>query len=1666
MNKGSISNIKRKWIKRLLIILGSLLLLFVCSILFIRSRWGQEIIVNHTINYLRETTKTDIDIKQLYITFDGNIYLEGLYIEDQAKDTLLYSNTLEASVAIIPLIKGESFHLKSLNWSGAKANIYRKNITKNYNFQFLIDAFANEDSTIATKENSTFQIQLGDFDLSNIQVRFKDEIAGIDTSIFLGNLETQVETFNLEEMYFEIDKLSLANVDVQYDQNKPSISEKQTEEGILPKIRINAVEFENLKTTYTIPEDQLFSKIYIKDMTVASPNFNPETQKVSLESFVLKDSKVDFKNLKENLKDTDTVLKNKSANLQWPDWKVTSGDLQIINSDFRIQLSKTTPKINEFDPNHIQLNDITLRINKALLDEEQAILHLDRCTFKERSGINLYQFQTDLKATRQSFLVKDLHVKINDSKLSGRAKASFNNIQSLLDTPKNTNISLEVPDIKLSAEDILYFQSSLRENQYLQSISKKDITGQLFLTGTLDDFTVKKTDIHWGNNTKLAIEGKVQNILNINSTNISLQTIYAQTKRNDLINFIDEKDLSISLPDSITISGKAKGFLTDIKGNIELTSSFGDIQLNGSYQNTNQIVFDTELNVDNLLLNKLLKNNKLGKVSFIAKAEGNSTSIKTLNATFITDIKKLEFNGYDFSSLTLDGKLNNGAGRIKGNYKDDNLNLKLNSEIELDSVSPKFDISMQVIGADLNSLGITKKIIKTQFDLETTFQGNTETFDFDATIDNATVVHVQEPYSIDPIRFISHSDSTSTRFKIDSSFLKGDFSTNSKLNSALIAIQNQLKQYISEEEVSENKTDSIVVDANFTFQGVPVLSEVFIPELKDSDTLFLKAMFDSSKQKLFASLRAPLITYQDGKIDSLLLRFDGNHTKLDFTLDWNSIQFAPLMINKTKINGKVKDKKLYLNFDCFDTNGSIAQIQSELNFQKDSIYIHINPESLLLDRTPWSIKKSNQIILSSDDIYFDDFEIRKNKQAIVIRSDKPEIQKKHVHFDFTSFDLASLTSFLNPEEILANGLVNGFITIEDPLQNIGVSANLKINQLSIANTSLGDLMLEASNKGGSTYNLNIGVKGKNLDMSIKGSYLAQKEGSNVDMSLNLDRLEMTLIEEFTKSSISNLSGNLSGNARIQGTLNNPDYKGTFHFNKAAFLVNMLNTTFFLPEESIRFDNQGIYLDQFTIRDPEKHTFIVDGSINTEEFTNPAFNLTVRADNFTLINANQENNELFYGTVNASTNLTVAGDLKIPKIKGNLKVSENSNFTLVIPESELEIKEREGVVLFVNRENPNTILTRVEENQSQIAKIKGFDIETDLSVGKGSLFKIVIDKRTRDYIQVRGIGDFVFGMEPNGRIQLSGRYDITDGQYKVSLYNLVKREFNIAPNSFIKWNGDPLDAEMDIKAIYKVETNPSPIMISNNTNQYSRDLDFLVFLNVEGELLEPEISFAMDLPEDQQAFSGGDIYGRVQQLNKQESELNKQVFSLLVFNRFSALSGSNGSNGGPASIARDNVNKVLSSQLNNFSDKLIGKTGLELDFELDSYNTNTTDGTTTQTDLEINAQKKLFNDRLIVRVGSSVNVEGTNQADEGTTPVIGNVSLQYLIDENGKYRLVAFRKNEFESVIDGQLIVTGIGFIFNKEFNKFRELWSDTAKEIESQTKKPMIKKKKTTKNKN
>ncbi|EDP97905.1 translocation/assembly module TamB domain-containing protein [Kordia algicida OT-1] len=1652
-----------KIVKRSILVL---FILFIALILFIRSSWGQDIIVNQVTSYISDKTNTKVSIDKLYLSFSGNLLMEGLYMEDKAGDTLVYSKNLEASIAILPLIKREEFHLKYLESDGLKANIHKKDSSSKFNYEFLIDAFAAADSTAQQTTGSPMKIKLGQLNFSNLDVTYADGEIGIESAVKLNTLKAKANSIDVEEMRFDVNNVVISDGAITYKQTKAFVDDPDAETVKLPYIIIQNLEAKQTNFSYASIPDKLEMNLFLDDFTVQMPALDLEKQVIDLTNVTLKNSTTTIVQSSPT-----TITTTETIQIPWPEWKVTAKQISIENNQVSVKTGNTKSVANVFNPENIQFRNFDLKATNVSYEPENVSATLEQVSFIDRSGFQLKNLVTQLTLNNAVTTLNNLSIRTNNNKIVGNVSIRYNNFNAFVNDPSSSRLSAKIPNLNVNPKDAFFFMPSLKENEYITKFSKKPLTGSLTVNGTLNAIEISNTSLAWGSDTKATLEGKITNALDINTAAIDFKNFNIISNKTDAFTFVDPELLTIDIPEEFQLIGTAAGSMTNLKTNALLTTSDGTIRVKGNFQNTTAIAFNGNIQVNELALGKLLKNEQLGVYSFNSTINGKGTSLNTLDATLTTDFQKLSYNNYDLSDLQLEGKITNGNGDLNLSFKDENLDVDMVNTIQLDTIASKVRTVLNVNGVNFQTLGLAKEDVRAKFTLEADIKGNsTEDLEIKGTITDGLSVLNNRPYLLGDILFYGKLTDKTTTFDIASNPIDASLVSNTSVANLFAELQMQFDNYFKENTTTleAETTSNTTMKLKATVKQASILKDLFLPKLESLSPMAITVDFNAENRSLTAIANAPQILYNGSSVDSLDFSLNAEKETLDFDFNLGELKTGALAVQKIRLNGNLKNQVLFTDFIAMDGDEKLIQIASEITRNQDSTYVHINPEGLIINKKNWTILPDNKVTYATNSLSFNDFKLSQNNQQITISNSLAKEKVAHVGLNFENFQLRTITSIFNQEKLLASGKLNGEFILENPFTDVGIIAEAKITDLQVMEVPFGTLDLNAKSGNASNYNLNLAVTGQNLNLTIIGDYVANENGAPLDFDIDLKNLELKAVEQFASMYISKTSGNISGDFKLTGTTVKPSLLGALNFNNANVTINAFNAAFALPQESIKVDEAGIYFNQFKMLDVNKNPFVLDGKITTENLMNPAFDLTMKAKNIEVLNSTKEAHDLFYGKVNLDADVAVTGTLQLPVVRGSMEINDTSDFTYVIPEEEVNIVEKEGVVIFVNKENPDDILTN-QNDVSSTAILRGYDIDADLSISKNAVFNIIVDERTGDNLKVSGAGDFKFGISENGDMSLSGKYEVDSGHYEVSLYNLVNRRFEIAQGSNIIWRGNPFEADMDIKAIYRVETAASGLMANQLTGEsasvvskYRQKLPFLVYLNLEGQLLQPEISFNLDIPKDSQGELGGAVYAEVQQLNNREDELNKQVFSLLVLNQFFPSATNDGSSGGSLSIARDNANNVLSNQLNNFSNKLLGNSGIELDFGLSSYTDYQGNSPTDRTQLDINARKRLFNDRLIVEVGSGLDIQENSQNAGQTTPLVGTVNIQYLFDQNGRWRLKAYRKNDFENVIDGQIILTGISLIFNQEFNKFEELFAKTVKEeVEKTTKEE--KEKKTTK---
>jgi hypothetical protein len=564
-----------------------------------------------------------------------------------------------------------------------------------------------------------------------------------------------------------------------------------------------------------------------------------------------------------------------------------------------------------------------------------------------------------------------------------------------------------------------------------------------------------------------------------------------------------------------------------------------------------------------------------------------------------------------------------------------------------------------------------------------------------------------------------------------------------------------------------------------------------------------------------------------------------------------------------------------------------------------------------------------------------------------------------------------------------------------------------------------------------------------------------REG-NLDMKLDISKLNLKSIQGFTLDNLKESTGFFSGNFNILGNLDQPKVVGDLLFNNIGFKVTPLNATFKSLNDKIAFEGNSIAFNHFIIKDEKDNDLDINGKINTQKISDIGYDLTLDAVNFKAINSQEKDNDLYYGEMYLDNHLRIGGTYNNPVVDGNIKVNKDTKFTIVMPQSDPSIADREGIVEFIDQDNPPMIKTklRADEALSKL-EITGINASVNIEVDKDAELSIVIDKANGDFLKLKGEAQLTGGIDPSGKTTLTGRYELQQGSYEMN-FNLIKRKFDIKSGSYILWTGEPTAADINITAVYKNEAAPIDLVgdqLTNVTaavrNTYKQKIPFETELKMTGELMKPSISFDIILPEGNNSVSTEIInstQAKLLQIRQQPDELNKQVFALLLLNRFIGENPFASESGGTtvSSLARESASKILSQQLNNLAGDLIS--GVELNFDLASSQDYTTGQLENKTDLNVGISKKLLNDRLKVTVGSNFGLEGPQQQNQNANSIAGDVTIEYQLSKDGRYKLKVYRINKYQVALQGQVIETGVAFVITLDYNEFKELFRKVKKE--------------------
>jgi len=1638
-------------------LIGSLIGIFLLIVVLIQIPPIQNKLKNIAVTFLEGKIKTKVEIGKIEIGLPKKIILRDFYFQGQLNDTLLAGDKLAVDISLLKLLDNK-VEINAIDLQKFTANISR-NQDSVFNFDYIIKAFASTPKT-KPKDTASMQFSINKINFDKLRVRFNDAITKNNLDVYLNHFDTRIKKFDLDKLDFEIPKINLDGLNLDLAQGVVNELEKKSiavaaDVAKTPqlKLKLGDIELSNIIIAYANSSTKLKTNLKLGKLLLDINTIDLKNQLIAIDKLEWENTKASlvFGKMVKQLADKKTATTLSQTKNNWK-LSLAEADLQNINFDFDDENSIRTKR--GIDYKHLALKDFGLQANKIYYSTDSILGNLENLSVKDKSGLNIEKLNTNFFYGNTITYLKNLYVKTPNTLLQNKIILKYPSISSLSKNLGSLYVNAALINSKIGFKDILIFVPGLSNSNPFKGNTNATLFINSKVNGKLNNLNIPLFEISGIGKTKISVSGKITRLPNVKKSFFDLNIKKFETTATDLNLFVPKETIpnNLRLPQNIALKGTFKGAINNFATNMLLLSSYGKakIEANFNQQIKNKETYLANVEFVNFDLGKLLKQEaKLGKISLRANVNGVGLNPKSAKAEFKVLLSNANYNKYTYKNLKLNGNIAGGIYRIMAGMDDANLDFDLKANGSFAGKYPSVNFKLNLDSANFGKLNFYAGEFRLRGKIEADITtANPDYLNGKISINEILIAKDKERLLLDSINITSTATSLKNTLEIKSPFLYANLNGKYQLTQLGTAISNTIANYYNPNPAMVKKQ---IAPQNFAFKMAIYNNKTLlklVPAIKKLETINASGRYNSIGDSLILNATIPKLVYGTNTITDAKLAVNTVNNALEYSLIINEIKNAQILLPYTSLTGNLKNNILNYNLLVKDkADKDRYAIAGNLKTVNNQSEIRLNIDGLKLNYEPWKIASDNLISLGKNGINATNFLMSNAAQSIKIQS-QSLANNAPLAIDFKNFKIETLTSIVEKDSLLIGGSINGNALLNNLTTSPTFTSDLTIKDFNFKADTLGDIALKVNNQLGNKLVANINITGKGNQVNLEGFY--NIADANFNMDLNIIKLNIKSIQGFTMGNITESSGYLTGNFKLTGSANAPKIRGDLQFNNGAFRVKPLNSYFTLINDKITLNDDGILFNKFSFEDSVSNKLVVDGIVYTQTYKDYRFNLEVLAKNFRAVNSTEKDNDLFYGQLYLDTRLRIKGDMNKPIVDGNLKINKDTKFTIVLPQSDPSIADREGIVEFIDQDNLQLAQTFSLPDSLNKSEIKSMDVSVNIEIDKEAELTMVIDKGNGDFIKLKGEARLNGGIDPSGKTSLTGRYDLKEGSYEMS-FNFIKRKFLIKEGSSIVWTGEPTTADVNLTAIYVANTAPIDLLDNQLSglspavrNTYKQDLPFNVLLMMKGQLLKPEISFDVTLPEGNYNVAADIVSSsrtKLAQLRQQPSELNKQVFALLLLNRFIGENpfASEAGSGGVGSLARQSVSKILSQQLNDLAGNLIE--GVELNFDLESTDDYTTGNRTDKTDLNVGLSKRLLNDRLKVTVGSSFGIEGAQQANQQTTNIAGDVSVDYQLSKDGQYMLRAYRKNQYQVALQGQVVETGVGFIITMDYNKFREIFN-------------------------
>jgi hypothetical protein len=1654
----------KKAFKIVLYIVGGLLLLVLLVAGWLMTPSGKGFVRDKAVTFLRNKLKTEVYVGSLDYRLPKMVELKDVLLKDQRNDTLLAVGTLRVEMAMLKLLSNK-VEVNKIELSGGVVDIYRIAPDTNFNFTYITKAFAAPPDPNAqdapTDSSGQLQLDVNELALNNIRVTFDDYTAGNRFAINVDTLYAGINKVDPYNMDFGLNKLYANNVTSTFVVDTSYLEEMVDIDSVavMPKIAAGELDLNNISFSFTDIYDDFHFSTSIKRLVGHPKTIDLNNEYIAVNDLLLEQSRVKVLMGSNNRSVTTYVADTSAA----PKWRIIANSIKLNGVDVAYDDQNKPVQSAGINYSHLNIQNLVLDAKEVWYTTDTIAATINHLSATERSGLNLQKLSTTFAYYPQGLYLRNLYVQTDKTLLRDFAELKYPSVEAFTKAPQQVEMKVNIDRSVVGIKDILLFAPQLRNQPLFRKFGNDRLNLSASVTGRMNALRIAKLQASGLGNTVVDLNGRVNGLPDANKLNYDLNIRRVSSNKALIASLLPATVLrQINPPNTFTISGKLAGNTTTYNTDLLAATSDGNAKIKGTLSMARKggEKYDMAIRMDKLNIGKIIrKDSLLGRITANVTVKGQGFNPKYMNAMLKGDIVSAGFMGYNYNSIHFNGNIANQQADLDLVSNDPNLAITLDGHASFKNKYPAIVAKLVIDSSDLQAL----KLSKDEMRIRGVIDANIEELNPDyprgsVVLNRPTIVYKGERYYLDSMYVTSQPNADSGNYiVINTDAVQAVISGHTPLSQIGNIVQSHIERHYATGKVSIPKS----VPANYdlavkaTIVDRPLL-HVLLPGLQSMDTLKLQAGLTPGT--MFLDANTPRVVYNDMYLYNANARVRGADSALTFGVTLDRFTQNNLEFWYSSINGNVQRQTINARAVIADSSRNERfSLGAAYRLTNDSQYVSVQTP-LRLNYKDWAVSTPNAIMIGKDGLYVQNFRISNGGESIAINSENPSFSAP-MTIAINDFLIANITEIISKDTLLANGVLNSNLRVQNLMKQPMISGTLGINNLSVLGDTVGNLAADITEASASKAQARVTINGRGNDVALTGYYYpVAVNGNNFDLDLNINAINVRSMEGVAMHQIRNSSGYVRGKVKITGTIAAPKVVGELRTDSLTTTIAALGTAFKMPAEKIRVTQDGLEFQNFRLIDENGNAGTIDGKIITSDFKNMQLALRFDARNFQVVNSTAKDNELFYGKLLISSNLRINGTPAAPIVDGNLTIHDTSKFSIVIPKDEAQIQERDGIVEFVDMRdtNRNKVLVTNVDTVRRFAFRSGADVNVNLTLQKNAEFNIVIDEGTGDFLSIRGEANLNTNVLPDGTVALTGKYELQQGYYELN-YNFIKRRFEIQSGSTITFTGDPLNSIVDITAVYTANIPPYDLVEKQVTDPaqlvyYKQRIPFQVKLKLTGEIMKPEIAFDVTLPENKALGVSTDVASLVQaklsQIRNNPSELNKQVFAVLILNRFVSDNPFESGTGTDAEfIARQSVSRFISEQLNEFAKDLIS--GVDLTLDLQTSEDYTTGQKRNRTDLNLAASKRLLNDRLTLTVGNNFELEGQNQnRNQNTALIPTNLSADYQLTRDGRYVARLYRKNDNTDILEGYVVETGASFIVTMEYNRFRNLFINRRRQLQ------------------